>query len=260
MRSASSFDSVARLYDRARPPYPDDLIQDLFTVARLRPGDRVLEIGCGTGQITVPMARQGLHVTAVELGVNLAEIAGERLASFPHAEIVVGRFEDYELPREPFDLVVSATAFHWLDPAVRMTKAAEALSVGGHLAIIHTRWGVGREVDAFSKESQACYLRWDDEAPEYFRTPTLSDLSSSWPELDDFPGLGAVQYRQYEQARTYSRDEYLDLLRTFSNVNALGEHARSGLLECVGDLIDSRFGGTVVRNDLREMWTAERSE
>jgi hypothetical protein len=47
-RLASTFDEVADLYDRVRPRYPRALFDDLFTAAKLRAGDRVLEIGAGT--------------------------------------------------------------------------------------------------------------------------------------------------------------------------------------------------------------------
>src|SRR5438874_7339852 len=120
IRRRESFDEVAELYDKARPGYPQRLVDDLVALTSLDKGRRVLEIGPGTGQLTVPLAERGVSLVAVELGSNLAEIARRKLAPFEHAEVVIADFDDWNLPSEPFDLVVAATAFHWLDPARRV--------------------------------------------------------------------------------------------------------------------------------------------
>src|SRR4051812_8498694 len=117
-----TFDAVAERYAAIRPGYLPQTVDDLVELAGLTPGDRVLEIGCGTGQLTVPLAERGLAVTAVELGAGLAAVARRRLADHPAARVVVGAFEDVELEPGSFDLVVAATAFHWIDPAVRLTR------------------------------------------------------------------------------------------------------------------------------------------
>ncbi len=248
VRRPESFDEDAALYDRARPRYPPDLIDDLVAVTGVRPGDRVLEIGAGTGQMTLSLARRGLAITALEPGPNLAAIARRHLAPFPAVDVVGERFEDYVLPAEPFELVVSATAFHWVDPAVRVRKAAAALVAGGHLAVVHTHWGVGRTRDPFSVMSQSCYRRWEPDSDPDFRPPTIDELPVERPELDDAPEFTAVERRLYEQRADHTRDSYLDLLRTFSNVRGLDEAQRSGLLACIGRLIDTSFVGVGSRS------------
>ena len=81
MALRGTFDEAPELYDRVRPGYPEEAFEDLATLARLRPGSRVLEIGCGTGQATVPLAARGFEVVAVELGAGLAKVARRNLAS-----------------------------------------------------------------------------------------------------------------------------------------------------------------------------------
>jgi SAM-dependent methyltransferase len=152
------FTEDAELYDRARPGYPPVSIDELTEIAGLRPGCRVLEIGCGTGQITAPLAERGCRIVAVELGAELAAVARRNLGRFPSVEVVTAVFEDWALPPEPFDLVVSAIAFHWIDPAVRVGKAAEALRLGGALATIATHHVAGGSA-AFFVEAQDCYER-----------------------------------------------------------------------------------------------------
>ena len=82
-RLRTGFDRAAEDYQRTRPVCPPQLFDDLIDLAGLEAGDRVLEIGCGTGQATVPLAARGLAVTAVELGAELAAIARRRLVRWP---------------------------------------------------------------------------------------------------------------------------------------------------------------------------------
>jgi SAM-dependent methyltransferase len=131
-RYGAVFDTVAAEYDRHRPTYPDQLIDLVCQAGGLTPGDRVLEIGCGTGQLTRSLIARGLSVTAVEPGQNLILLA-EQVA--PGARFVNRRFEDADLP-EPFRAVFCAAAFHWLDPDVSWRKVAESLAPGGLLALI----------------------------------------------------------------------------------------------------------------------------
>jgi SAM-dependent methyltransferase len=255
-RRPESFNEVAALYDKARPLYPQAVIDDLLALSGAQAGDRVLEIGCGTGQITVPLAERGLKITALEPGADLAVIARINLAAHPNAVVETRRFEDYDLPPEPFDLVVSATAFHWVDPKIRVTKSADALKPGGHLAIIHTEWGVGTHRDAFSARSQPCYERWEPDAEPGFVPPVMADLPATRPELQESPRFSSIVHRLYEQVNHYSTSSYLDLLRTFSNIQGLDPAAREGLLTCLGQLIDREFDGKLARPDTRELWLA----
>lgn len=256
-RRPDSFNEVAALYDAARPLYPPAVLADVVALTGIQPGDQVLEIGCGTGQITVPLAEHGLRITALEPGPGLAAIARCKLAAHPGTVVVEQRFEDYELPPDPFDLVVSATAFHWVDPSIRVAKAAAALKPGGYLAIIHTHWGVGTHRDAFGVRSQPCYERWDPEAEPGFVPPVIADLPATRPELADSPRFGAVEHRVYEQVTDYDTASYLNLLRTFSNIRGLDAAARDGLLSCLGTLIDGEFNGILTCSDTRELWLTQ---
>lgn len=93
-RLRATFNQAADLYDRARPRYPPALFDDLAELAGVGPGCRVLEIGPGTGQATVPLAERGCHIVAVELGADLAAVARRNLAHFPEAQVVTAAFED----------------------------------------------------------------------------------------------------------------------------------------------------------------------
>lgn len=251
----ATFNQAADLYDRARPRYPPALFDDLAALAGVGPGCRVLEIGPGTGQATVPLAELGCRIVAVELGAELATVARRNLARFPQVQVVTAAFEDWPLPAEPFDVVLAATAFHWIDPAVRVARAARALRPGGVLATIATHHVAGG-TEAFFVEVQACYERWDPATPPGLRLPTAAQIPMSSGELDGSDRFGPVEFRRYQWERSYSTAGYLEVLLTYSGHRALEPAARAGLLGCIGELIDTRFGGRISKRYLTELRVA----
>jgi SAM-dependent methyltransferase len=257
-RLRDTFDEAAELYDRARPGYPPAVFDDLAALAGLGPGARVLELGAGTGKATVPLAGRGYAVVAVELGPHLAAVARRNLAGFPAARVVVAAFEDWPLPAEPFDAVVAATAFAWIDPAVRVTRAAAALRPGGALATIGTHHVAGGTA-AFFVEVQACYERWDPATPPGLRLPGAADVPFDSAELDRSGRFGPAVFRRYEWDVTYPTGAYLDVLRTYSGHRALDPVARGHLLDCIARLIDSRYGGRIAKRYLTELRLARRT-
>jgi SAM-dependent methyltransferase len=256
-RLRRTFDEVAERYDRARPRYPPALIADLARLTGIGPGRRVLEIGPGTGQLTVPLAALGCAVTAVELGPALAAIARRNLAPYPRAEVVVSAFEDWPLPAEPFDLVACATAAHWLDPGTWVAKAADALRPGGSLATVTTHHVAGG-TPGFFEDSQVCYERWDSGTTPGLRLPTAAQVPRDSRDLDASGRLGPGTFCRHECDLPYTSAAYLDLLRTYSSTLAMPPAAREGLLGCLGHLIDARYQGRIAKRYLFELRVARR--
>jgi SAM-dependent methyltransferase len=248
---------VADAYDRARPRYPDRLVEDLLALADIREGSRVLEIGPGTGQLSVPLARRGASLVAVERGPNLAEVARRRLARFEQVDVVVADFDRWEASPASFDVVVAATAFHWLDPSTRVAKCAAVLRPGGSLVIVQTRWGVAHGDNAFFAASQSCYSRWDPNHDPTFRQTTPEDVLQQCVELD-VPEFTKVVHQKYLCAREHTAATYCDLLTTFSDVIVMEEGRRAAFLACISSLIDARFDGRIVRHDLYDLCIARR--
>lgn len=259
-RRKATFDGVAQLYDAARPAYPPELIDALVQLAELRPNARVLEIGAGTGQLTIPLAQRGLTLTAVELGPNLAALLRRKLASFSHADVLNADFDDWPVPEAAFDLVVAATAFHWLDSSTRVQRCASALRPSGALAVVETRWGVGGEDDPFFRASQSCYARWDPAHDPTFSPRRPEDLPVARDELIAAGLFASVSHRRWLADRVYDARQYCDLLGTFSDVLSLDEVHRGGLLGCMAQLIDTDFAGSITRRHLYDLSVARLPE
>lgn len=241
-----TFGGAAERYDRVRPSYPDKIVDEFMRLGNLGAGSRVLEIGCGTGQLTRSLVDRGLDVTAVELSGELAAVARGNL---PEAEIIAGDFETWPLPERPFDAVVAATSFHWIDPAVQFTKTADALKPGGALGImgsLHVDGGTRQ----FFVDVQECYERWDPEKTEPgLRLPAPDAIK------DDYDVTRGGRFELAGTSRRvgefpYRTSEYLDLLMTFSGHLDLPPQRQRSLLECIGNLIDERYGGSVTKASL----------
>ncbi|MBN1550140.1 class I SAM-dependent methyltransferase [bacterium] len=251
-----AFDAVAEAYDRARPEYPTRLVEDLIAFADIGKGSRVLEIGPGTGQLSVPLAALGAALVAVEKGPNLAKVARRKLSQFEHAAVVVADFDRCEFLPESFDMVVAATAFHWLDRSTRLQRCAACLKPGGVVAIVQTRWGIACKEDRFFAASQRCYARWDPRHNPAFRQIKPEDVPHQHDELFNSECFGKIIHRRYVCAREYNASQYCDLLGTFSNVLTMEPQCRRGFIACISDLIESEFGGRIVRHDMHDMWLA----
>lgn len=169
------FNRVAAEYQRSRPAYPEELVERGCELAGLHRGDHVLEIGCGTGQLTRSLVARGLRVTAVEPGDQLIELTRASLTDAGAVNFVHARFEDAELPGH-LAAVFSAAAFHWLDPAISWRRVAAVLAPGGTLALLG-HYGLAEERSrADHAELMAALTR---NAPEPAAdSPALRDLDA----------------------------------------------------------------------------------
>ena len=253
----ATFDEAAELYDRARPGYPPELFDDLVELAGLGPRSRVVEIGCGTGQATVPLVERGLDVTCVELGTSLAAVARRRLDGL--AEVVNADFEHWEPEpeRAGFAAVVSFTAFHWIDPAVRFTKSARLLREGGCLGIVGTQHVLPPGGDPFFVEVQEDY---DTVVPDPSnRAPDPPELAGDLrPAIEASGCFDRVEVRRYVWDVSYTADAYIDLLDTFSGHRSMEPAKRQELYDRIRRRIEARPAGVVRKAHLAILHVARR--
>ncbi len=256
-RKRESFNTVAALYDRYRRGYPREIVAQVVEAAGIGPGSRVLEIGPGSGQLTRPLLALGIRVTAVELGEALAAAGRQKLARFPHLEIVISAFEDWELPREPFDAVVAATSFHWIAPEVRAPKAAQALKPGGILLAVYPHHVQGNDA-AFFRDTQVYYLKWGLSSDSEWHPPDADEVPAMYPDIDRCHDFAQVERRRIRRTIGYTTDQYVGLLSTDSLILTLPAPAQDGFLTDIRTLIDSRYEGRVSRDYLYELVAARK--
>lgn len=257
-RRRETFESVAEVYDAARPSYPDALVDDLVALAGVPPAGRVLEIGPGTGKATVALAARGLAVVGVELGERLAAVARRNLASFPRAEIVVADFETWEPERAEFDAVTAFTAFHWIAPDVRYSKPARLLRSGGALAVVQTKHVMPAGSDPFFAEVQEDYdavVPRDDNAPP----PPPEEVGDLREEIEATGIFAEVEVRRHLWEVEYTADEYVAVLGTYSANLTLAPVERDELFARIRARIRAAPGGSVTKTYLGTLNVARTS-
>lgn len=258
-RLGATFDRSAALYDEIRPEYPAALFDDLVRLSGIPEGGRTLEIGCGTGQATLPLARRGYRMLCLEPGANLAAVARRNTAAFPSVEVRVAGFEQWELEPAAFDLVFAATSFNWVDPAVRYRKTVEALRPGGCVAVFWLAHVNLPDDDGFFDAVQEVYRRHTPEMVGRPRAP--GDLPTEVDPAFLATGLmEQVAVRHYPWTETYDTERYLTLLRTYSGHIALPDLTRQALLADIAVLIDRGFGGRVVKHHVAVLQLARRRD
>lgn len=235
-----TFDREAARYGRARPAPPGALLDAMLK--NLRPGAHVLEVGCGTGQATLPLAQAGLRVHALELGPALAELARTNLAHYPNVTVQTVAFEDYRSDMS-LDALVSVQAFHWIAPETGLAHAASLLRPGGALLLA---WHQESSQDtAFYRATDPIHRRFENLLKLKRPVPDFApDRFSS--ALADSPYFEGLSTSRFAWSYRYSKARYLDLLLTYSNVQALTAEARAHLLAEIAGIIDAH-GGKVKR-------------
>jgi SAM-dependent methyltransferase len=239
MEQRFTFEQVASVYSRARPAYPDALIDDVVSYADLKPNDRILEVGCGTGQATKSFAKRGFPILATDPGSEMLRGARESLAGFSNVEFLETTFEAWPTDRAAFRLIIAAQSWHWVSPEVRFSKAAEALAPGGSLAVFgHVPVGLPpRLLDLFKKIYLRQINKWGP-PPEVWYLPD-GPFQGWFTESGLFD---PVEHRCYLWKWRHTASSYADFLCTRSDHRIMEPPKLDELLREIAEAINGHGG------------------
>lgn len=220
------FGEVAEQYDEARPSYPEELFDAIVSYGGLQPGDRVLEIGAGTGKATMPMVARGLAVTAIEPLPEMAAVLRRK-----GVEAVESKFGEYD--GTGFRCAYAAQSWHWVrdeDRYERLARAADAFALF---------WNVGRAwTGAIADANDAAYERY---APHLVHAVRNWNMDVILEELRA-GGFRDVEKQTFTWEHTYTTADWLRLLGTHSDHRILEEEQRTALHTAVGEAMDAHGG------------------
>lgn len=230
---AESFGNVARLYDRARPTYPPGLVDRLLSDGQRR----VLDIGCGTGIAGGLFAARGCEVIGVEVDARMAAVARAK-----GLEVEVSGFEQWDDRGRRFELAISAQAWHWIEPRAGATKAAEVLTDRGRIACF---WNMGDPPARVREQLDPVYERLGPKLANF--SVVLGHTGRRGEDtaaaLDESGLFDAAEIHRFEWSRTYTTAEWLQLISTHSDHQALGEARLEALRDAAGAALDA-IGGS----------------
>ncbi len=246
------FQNIIDDYETARPGYPADLYRDIVEYAGLHEDAKILEIGAGPGQATDFFVKSRYDITSLEITEKQTRYLNEKYTDFPNFHGVCAKFEDFESASNLYDLVFSATAFHWIDPKVGYPKAHRLLRAGGVIAVF---WQLASILEP--ETEMLCAIR------EIARTYA--------PELDDYISRAegeAMHLRRMEQMQTdgcfqnpvsrvyrwndaYPTGRYLRLMNSYSDFHSIDSETRKIIREKTEAYIDQNGGIVTIPQEVR---------
>jgi SAM-dependent methyltransferase len=250
-----SFDAAARLYNEFRPGYPEPLFDDLVQLSGIPEHGRILEIGPGTGQATLPLARRGFSIVGLELGAGMARVCRRNARELANVEIRNTAFEDWEVEPEGFDLVLAATAFHWIPYKVAYPRCARALRPHGSLALL---WNfVDIPDNRFYNDLRAIYRRIVPHM--HLSAPPELRIERQHKKIVSSGLFGPVTVSRYPWQSEYTADRYIGLLKTMSDHTILAPEVRRDIFRAIRKLIDEH-GGSFIRPVVAVLFLAPKRQ
>lgn len=240
MGNEKYFDENVVLYDKFRPTYGTKIFEDILSYSKITPSSKILEIGCGTGNATLPMIQTGAEVTAVEIGGNLSQYTAQKFSKYSNFRIIHSAFEDYQTPVQ-YDLIFAATSFHWIKFDQSYSRCKDLLKQDGVLAVFWNTPRISRKNIDLYEEIQGLYQKYMPNGQEEkemlleskWYTQRCNDLNGFLKEN----GYLDCVFKIYQDTRAFSADEYIGLLQTYSNHMALPPDVRTTFFEKIHSAI-----------------------
>lgn len=234
-------------------------------------GVQMVERECQTGSADL---RCDIHdptsfraCTCIELGKSLAAVARQRLVQYPNVRVITSPFETWDPDdssfNSSFDVVLAATSWHWLDPDRRYVKAAAVLRSEGVLAIVTTHHVLPDDGDQFFSEIQVTYntlgAAREADAPAGSPPPPPDQVGDERDNIQASTLFGDVKVRRYLWEQSYTKEQYLALLDTYSGHRSMAPAARQVLDQEIRRRIGSRPNNSVRKHSLFTLNVARRN-
>ncbi len=239
------YSPVVEAYDRARPRYPEALIQRVVEVAQLSPDSKILEVGSGSGMATVEFAKLGYAIDCVEPNLEFCKLAERNCQSYPKVRILPQSFEEWQVEPEKFQIILAANAWHWISSDIKYVKASQALHNEGALVLL---WNMtlepSREMHQVLDQVYQSFA--PAIAPQYEGKDTQTEILSGLAHLvSDSELFGDLVTESMPCEVTYDVDRYLALLSTSPQFITLDTPARDALFSGLRTTIEQHYEGKI---------------
>lgn len=245
------FDEIVMKYEKIRWGYPSELFADIIRYSGFEKDRKALEIGAGTGKATAPFLELGYVVTAVEMSKNMTEFLLEKFKGYTNFNVITSTFEDTLLEEASYDLIYTASSFHWVDAEIGCPKVFRLLKNGGVFALFRSN-PVPAEGEELFEEIQKVYEKYYHIYYTSKERPVRKSRDDLFKPSEIYRGFGfdslerygfsEVIMKLYDASRTFSAGEYIELLDTYSDHRSLPVDLRTALYEGIREAI-LRHGG-----------------
>lgn len=224
-----SFGAVAGEYDRLRSGPPPEALDWLLPAG----ASDALEIGAGTGLLTRLLAERVNHVLAIEPDERMRAVLS---ASAPGVDVQAGQAEELPTASSTFDVVIAASAWHWVDEQRAVPEVARVLRPGGRLALVWN--GPDRSVDwmrslwaggiVFSPEEK-------DDLDQRRRSRHVVNMEAAGPSPFHPPETSLFRW-----TKPMTRQDLVALSATYSAIITMDDAAREHHLDAMRRFLDGQ--------------------
>lgn len=229
----TEFGKISKLYDDARQDYPKELVRDVLNISHANKG-RIIEVGCGSGIATEQFAAKDREIVAIDISNDLIKIAKNKL-KYCDIRFIVAPFEKAKVSGK-FDLLVSAQAFHWINPKIGYKKAHAILKENGYIAIFWNSY-FGHD-GKYSKKVRLLFQKHIFGEKNF----KLNERMNSYKKNIRDSGLfNAPKIKVYSRTKTFTKEEYVQLINSMSFVSAMQESYKKEFFKDVDKILPKRF-------------------
>lgn len=244
-----TFDTAAEKYAKLRPNYPEELYDCIFDYCGIDESSEVLEVGIGGGQATLPFLLTGCNLTAVEYGENLSNICRDKFKDFEKFSVVTSKFEDLMLEGGKYDLIYSASAFHWIPEDTGYRSVNGALKKGGVFARFANHPFICKHEPELSEAIEKLYAKYYYKY--YDKKPVIpvefsEENARQRAEIARKYGFSDIKYELFTRTREFTAEAYVDLLGTYSDHIAMEESIRNVFFDEIKNAINEHGGNLFI--------------
>lgn len=255
-----TFDTVATIYEKLRPGYNDELYKTLFDYIPVDKSSNVVEIGIGGGQATLPVLKTGCKLTAVEYGEQFSALCRDKFKDYLDFNVITNKFENVDFENDVYDLVYSASAFHWIPEEIGYKKVFAMLKKGGvfaHFANHPYRDKGNPALSAAIDEIYDTYYNKYHNKKRELLTEYTEKQAADRAMISEKYGFTDIRYALFYRERVFKAKEYIELLGTYSDHIAIEETIRTKFFSAIENAINE-YGGTITIYDTMDLQLARK--
>jgi SAM-dependent methyltransferase len=244
---ARSFGDVADAYERGRPRYPADVIEQIAAAAG--GGPRLLDVGAGTGRLAAPLVQAGYDVVAVEPLDGMRAILARNIGA---ERVLAGHAEALPLDDASVDGAVCADAWHWFDGARAADELQRVVRPGGGVVICISQFSGDNDLPWASETEAVMRPLWEAVDHPYRGGPRRPD------RIDSHPGFAPIETRDVPFVHQTDREAILAHYLSMSAIASLAPDRRAEVLAEL-DAVLVRHGVEQIAIPYRaELWITRR--
>lgn len=252
MENKNVFREIIDDYEIARPGYTPELYNDIIEYSMIKNDAKILEIGSGPGQATEYFVKNQYDITGLEISEKQVQFLLDRYCKYHNFNSICSTFEDYNCLNETYNLIFSATAFHWIKPEIGYPKAYNLLKRNGVMAVFWHLASIIEPKTEMLNQIRNIYRKYAPKLDDYISLDEAEDLHNlriSQIQINNlFNNPVSKIYRWDDE---YTTERYLRLMNSYSDFHDIDNDKQKAILDSAADYIGSKGGKIIVPQEVR---------